>query len=852
MDDQENISRDQLLKEVTDLRRRVSELEISAEKLKQSEERYHSVVTTMTEGVVMQTRSGEIVACNQAAEQILGLTQVQMMSQTSVDPRWRAVHEDGTPFPGETHPAMVTLRTGQPQRNAMMGVYKPDGKLTWVLVNSEPLFQPGTSEPYAVVTTFSDMTEQRQAEELLRQNEEKYRVIFNNEIYAICIFDLETLKLLDVNEAFARLYGYSRAELLSGMTYHDITAEPQASAVATRQAVKEGTIFVPLRYHRKKDGTIFPTEIVGGAYQWQGRKVIFILVHDITKRRQAEQALQEKTEELDRYFVTSPDLFCIADTKGYFLRLNPQWQATLGYPIEELIGRQFMDFVHPDDVEATRQTVSQLETQQQIRNFVNRYRCQDGSYRWIEWNSSPQGHLIYAAARDITKRKQMEEALRESEARFRAVLKNNSIVIFNQDRELRYTRLYNPNSRFTVEAVLGKTDADLFPAAEAAQLTDIKRRVMETGVGERHVVQLSLDDSVFYYDMTIEPVFDRNIDIMGVTCAAMDVSEQKRAETALYEQEYNFRTFFDTIEDLLFVLNEQGTILWCNQTVIRKLGYTETELQGQGVLMIHPPEWREEAGRTVQAMLAGQADYCPIPVLTKDGRQIPVETRVCQGQWSGRKVIFGVTKDLSSLKASEEKFSKAFHTSPALMAISELGSDRFIEVNDMFLEVLGYQRDEIIGHTSAELGLFVQPEHRPAALQLVQEQGYLRNFESPVRAKSGEVHYGIFAAEYIHLQDQILLLTVMNDITERKQAETEREHLIAELQAALTKVNQLEGILPICGFCKKIRDKDNQWYPMESYISRHSQAEFSHTFCPSCGREHYPEYFTEPVEAGTG
>jgi PAS domain S-box-containing protein len=127
----------------------------------------------------------------------------------------------------------------------------------------------------------------------LQESEEKYSIVFNNQIYAICIFDLETLELIDVNEAYEQLYGYSREELLAGMTIHDITAEHQASNTATVKATREGTTFIPLRYHRRKDGTVFPVEIVGGPYVWKGRKVMFALAHDITERKQAEDALNE-------------------------------------------------------------------------------------------------------------------------------------------------------------------------------------------------------------------------------------------------------------------------------------------------------------------------------------------------------------------------------------------------------------------------------------------------------------------------------------------------------------------------------------------------------------------------------
>ncbi|MBK9207606.1 MAG: PAS domain S-box protein [Anaerolineales bacterium] len=120
-------------------------------------------------------------------------------------------------------------------------------------------------------------------------------------------------------------------------------------------------------------------------------------------------------------------------------------------------------------------------------------------------------------------------------------------------------------------------------------------------------------------------------------------------------------------------------------------------MSGQSVLIVHPPEQREEAGKIVAEILAGRAEYCPVPVMTRGGVQIPVETRVALGKWSGQDVIFGITKDISEIKASEEKFSKAFHASPASMAISDIQTGVYYDINDTFLNTMGYSREEIIG-----------------------------------------------------------------------------------------------------------------------------------------------------------
>jgi PAS domain S-box-containing protein len=131
------------------------------------------------------------------------------------------------------------------------------------------------------------------------------------------------------------------------------------------------------------------------------------------RKRSAEESLRQKTEELDQFFSLSLELLCIANTDGYFVRLNPAWERSLGYSREELMAKQFFDFVHPEDLDKTREVVSSLASQQRPLHFGNRHRCKDGTYRWLEWTAAPAGNLIYAAARDITERLKEEVEARE-------------------------------------------------------------------------------------------------------------------------------------------------------------------------------------------------------------------------------------------------------------------------------------------------------------------------------------------------------------------------------------------------------------------------------------------------------
>lgn len=138
--------------------------------VRESDDRYRSLVSALDVGVVMQERGGGILTANASAERILGLTLDQMQGLSSLDPRWRSVREDGTPFPGEEHPAMLALASGKPCRNVVMGVRKPDAALTWILIHSQPLFHDEEDQAYAVVTSFHDITSAREYESGLKQD----------------------------------------------------------------------------------------------------------------------------------------------------------------------------------------------------------------------------------------------------------------------------------------------------------------------------------------------------------------------------------------------------------------------------------------------------------------------------------------------------------------------------------------------------------------------------------------------------------------------------------------------------------------------------------------------------------
>ncbi len=186
--------------------------------------------------------------------------------------------------------------------------------------------------------------------------------------------------------------------------------------------------------------------------------------------------------------------------------------------------------------------------------------------------------------------------------------------------------------------------------------------------------------------------------------------------------------FFNTLKDFFWILDETGNIIFVNDYVTERLGYSREELYEMNVLAVHPIERRDEAAKIVGEMLQGTAEFCPIPILSKQGHAIAVETRVVLGNWNNKPVIFGISKDISALRLSEEKFSKAFHLNTQSTAISEYETGKYIEVNEGFLETFGLTRAEVIGKTSIDINI-LNIETRNLIKEKYEKDGFLKEHE---------------------------------------------------------------------------------------------------------------------------
>ena len=266
------------------------------DELHESRERYYSIVAVMEEGILQHDAEGRIITWNASAERILGRNDKQMTGGTCLDLYEQAIHEDGSPFPTEAHPVMVTLRTGQPQFNIIMGIHKPNGNLTWISTNCQPQFRSGEAAPYAAVASITDVTQFRQTEQTLRESEARYRSLVENNIEGVLLTTPDGA-ILAANPEACRLLGRSEAELreMGGAKIVDPTDTRLADALA--EQARTGRTRKELTFLRQ-DGTPFPVEMSSGLFRAEnGELRSSIVFRDISERVQSYQWLEQRVAE---------------------------------------------------------------------------------------------------------------------------------------------------------------------------------------------------------------------------------------------------------------------------------------------------------------------------------------------------------------------------------------------------------------------------------------------------------------------------------------------------------------------------------------------------------------------------
>ncbi|MEI6287494.1 MAG: PAS domain S-box protein [Bacillota bacterium] len=368
-----------------------------------------------------------------------------------------------------------------------------------------------------------------------------------------------------------------------------------------------------------------------------------------------------QSEWLQSLFNYGLDLQCVADIEGNFLKVNKAWEDILGYSACELQARKFLEFVHPDDLQATYDAMAALGEKQSIIGFTNRYRCKDGSYRYIEWNSYPDGELIFAVARDVTDRKEKERELDAVASEMQDLYDNapcgyhsldtDGVIVRINDTELGWLG-------YTREEVVGKKNFEeiLTPKSKDIFRKSFPNQKKLGGVSDLEYDFVRKDGTILSVILNASNIVDSSGNYIMSRAMSVDVTERKQFEEELARDEKYLSDLINSIEDIFYVLDARGNILKWNSAFVAVSGYTPADLASMNALELFAGVDIDRVRQSIGKVFSTGRASVEAEFLTKYGKKIPMLlSGSILDDLSHQPVLCGTGKDISALKRREEE-----------------------------------------------------------------------------------------------------------------------------------------------------------------------------------------------------
>ncbi len=527
-----------------------------------------------------------------------------------------------------------------------------------------------------------------------------------------------------------------------------------------------------------------------------GDHVAQLLVY--AERRRSQLQIEQQHELLDSVLNATPAIVVLKDRHGVYRQANQAFQRFLSLPREGIVGKTDFELFPRHQAEKNAEADKRVfeagnafEQDEVIDNGTERRWFSVSRVLLHETAEQPSGVLCMAV--DISDRKRAEEGYRESQLRLAHVIEGTNAAVWDWNvvsGEVVVNDRWAEMGGYTLDELQPVSIQTWHELCHPDDLACSEQQL------RRHFRGESL-----YYDCECRMrhkqghliwVHDRgkvvawNIDgtPARMTGTHTDITERKLAEHTLRDERDNFRSFFESVGDMIVVIDLEGHLLYANAVTSRTLGYASHELLRMHILDLHPANTHHEAQGILAGVVRGERNNCPLPLVTQGGVLIPVETRTWCGTWDGKECIIAISKNLSAEEEAQQRFERMFRHNPALMAVTSASDGRFVDVNNTFLTILGYCREEVIGRDSEDLGLFREPNQHARACSLLSSIGHLQGFELQIRCKDGTLLDGLFSGEIISNQGQQYFLTVMIDITARKRAEQQLRDTVHALECA--------------------------------------------------------------------
>ncbi len=533
---------------------------------------------------------------------------------------------------------------------------------------------------------------------------------------------------------------------------------------------------------------------------------------DKTERKNAEEALLESESKFKSFAdqaITGINI--IQD--GVFKYVNPKFAQMFGYTVEECLNEMpFKNLVYAEDLATVEEQVG--------RRAAGEAESAHYTFRGLKKNGQTFPVEIYGSAivyqgkpattgtiLDITEGERAKNALEASELRLRTILQtvNEGFWLIDNDT---VTMDLNPRMCAILdrnrEEVLGRKIFDFVDSENKAIFEQQIRLRTKGAVGTYEIALSRPDGSNVFCQFNSTPLFEGAGNKVGSFAMVTDISGRKQTEDALRKSEEKYRRIVETANEGICMTDADNLVAYVNQKMADMLGYVPEEIIGKPLTHFFFPEDLADHREKWSHRIQGMAETYERRFRRSDGGECwtNVSVTVMRSEDAGFMGAFGMLTDITerkqaeiALRMSEERFSRFFRASPLGTSILRLTDSKFADVNDVFLGLFGYTREEVIGQNPLDLGIWVDPEDRVKMVDILKKQGRVKDFETRFRWKSGEIGNVLFSAEVIEVAGEQYLLGLAHDITERKRGEAERK----KLEAQLSQAQRMESIGRLAG-----------------------------------------------------
>jgi PAS domain S-box-containing protein len=781
---------DGFIRDITERKEAEKELQITQEKYTKA---FLSVPDALT---ISELDSGRYIEVNDAATRIFGYSRDELIGKSALELGiWRD-KEDRDRLIDQVR------KHGKASQFEVIN-WRKSGELFNAVVNADTLSIGNVSYLIAVVR---DITNRKKMEAALVESEAKSRSLLERVPELILVHRNGTI--LYTNPAVEKILGYQPHEALNRQITDFIAPEfHERVAVAVRRRIR-GEPVEPYEIDvMSRNGSRRNMVVNGSTIEFDGAPASLIILTDITERKKTEEALHGSEERFRQIAESAGEWIWEVDADGLYTYSNATISQILGYAPEEVIGRKhFYDFFVPEDRDRLRDAASgAFANCEPFKGFVNTNLHKNGDRIILETSGYPvldtDGTLTGYRGTDIdiTARKRADEEIKRAGAYNRSLIETSldPLVTINPDGKISDVNAATVTvTGFSRAELIGTDFSRYFTEPDRARTGyetafrdgSVRDYALEIQHRDGHTIPVLYNASVFR---------DESGNIAGVFTAARDITEQKKVEKALQERERELADIINFLPDATFVIDKKGTVLAWNRAIEEMTGVPAKQIIGKADYEYALPFYHERRPITVDLVLHyDPAIASQYPFMKKEGNSLLSEIYIPhfnKGRgaylWFKASPLYDMAGNISgaiesirditdrkqveeALRDTHEKYTKAFLSAPDAIAISELDSGRFIEVNDAATRMFGYSRDELMGKSAVELGILVNNEDRDHLIDLVRKQGRVSQFEIVERRKSGELYNALINADMVSIGNVPYLITIVQDITDRKKMET--------------------------------------------------------------------------------